>query len=75
MVTPAQHAAHTSMRQSLLGKMGIKMPNLSDMRLNKSGTVGTEPIAKPNGRGGFNKFTELKFGGLGKFDIPNNKIS
>lgn len=44
--------------------------NINDVSLNKSGTVGTEPIGKPDGRGGINKFTELKFGSLGAVDIP-----
>lgn len=38
---------------------------INDVSLNKSGTVGTEPISKGN-----NKFTELKAGPLGKVDVP-----
>ncbi len=44
------------------------MANLNDIRLNKSGTVGTEPIAK-NG----NRYTEVKLGKLGAVDVPASK--
>lgn len=65
------HAAHTNMLQTVRKSFGLKMPNLGDMRLNKSGTVGTEPIGKPNANGGIDKFTELKFGKLGSIDLPS----
>lgn len=45
-----------------------KKLNIRDMSLNKSGTIGTEPISK----GGKN-YTELKFGKLGKIDLPSKK--
>lgn len=38
---------------------------VNDMALNKSGTVGTEPITKGN-----NKFTSVKAGNLGHIDVP-----
>lgn len=43
---------------------------LNDMSLNKSGTVGTEPISKGN-----NKYTEVKAGGLGKVDVPMGTLN
>lgn len=46
--------------------------NLGDMRLNKKGTVGTEPIMKMTKRGP-KRFTEVKLGKLGKIDIPNRR--
>lgn len=46
----------------------------SDFRLNKSGTIGTEPIAKPNGSGGYDRGVDLKFGGLGSVFVPTQKI-
>lgn len=48
------------------------LKKLGDMRLNKSGTVGTEPTAKKNKDGSFTNYTELKFGKLGKIDIPRS---
>lgn len=52
-----------------IGNAAAKATNwpkgLNDMQLNRSGTVGTEPISKGN-----NKFTEVKAGRLGKLDIP-----
>lgn len=77
MVTPQQHASHFAGIQGIRGKFGLpkmSMPNLSDIRLNKSGTVGTEPMGIPNGKGGINRVTEVKLGSLGHFDIPNNKM-
>lgn len=76
MVTPAQHASHFAGIQNIRAASGLpkmSMPNLSDMHLNKSGTVGTEPLGIPNGKGGYNRVTEVKLGSLGHFDIPNNK--
>lgn len=71
-VTPAQHAIHTQGLQKTRMSLGLpKMPNFSDIRLNKSGTVGTEPMGRPNSSGGVNKFTELKLGSLGKIDLPS----
>ena len=43
---------------------------INDVSLNKAGTVGTEPISKGN-----NKFTEVKAGSLGKFDIPMGTLN
>ena len=42
---------------------------INDMSLNKSGTVGTEPISKGN-----SKYTEIKAGKLGKVDVPMGKL-
>lgn len=70
-VTPAQHAAHTGILQRVRQSFGLpKMPDLGDIRLNKSGTIGTEPIGKVQPNGSVKRFTELKFGKLGKIDIP-----
>lgn len=43
---------------------------VNNVSLNKSGTVGTEPISKGN-----NKFTEIKAGSLGKLDIPMGTLN
>lgn len=50
-----------------------KRKNLSDVRLNKAGTIGTEPIAKKT-KNGYRKYTEVKLGKLGKVSIPGKRI-
>lgn len=75
-VTPQAHAAHSANVQSVRSGFGLpkmSLPNFGDMNLNKSGTIGTEPMGIPNGKGGYNRVTEVKMGSLGHFDIPNNK--
>lgn len=56
-----------------LGNVAAKVTGwpggVNDVQLNKKGTVGTEPISK-----GSNKYTEVKAGPLGKFDIPMGKL-
>ena len=43
---------------------------LGDLQLNKSGTIGTEPIGKvENGR--VDKYTDIKLGKLGAVEVPN----
>lgn len=51
---------------SLLGR-------LKDINLNKSGTIGTEPIGKFNRKGEFTKGTEFKLGKLGAVFVPDIK--
>lgn len=46
---------------------------LDNMNLNKKGTVGTEPIGKVQPDGSLKRYTEVKLGKLGKFDIPNKR--
>ena len=41
--------------------------DIGDMRLNKSGTIGTEPIMKKG-----KMYTNVKLGKLGGFDIPHH---
>lgn len=64
-----KRAAKKSVKKRGIGNAVAKVTGwpggLNNVSLNKAGTVGTEPISKGN-----NKFTELKAGGLGKFDIP-----
>lgn len=54
----------------------VKKPSngLSDIRLNKSGTIGTEPIAKLDKKGNMRNYTEVKLGKLGSFSIKGKKI-
>lgn len=47
---------------------------ISDVRLNKSGTIGTEPIAKLDKEGNMRNYTEVKLGKLGSFDIKGKKV-
>lgn len=63
-VTPAEHAVHTAGIAST--RSSFNLPPLNDLQLNKSGTVGTEPIQSPNGK----TYTEVKLGKLGKVDVP-----
>lgn len=47
---------------------------LSDTQLNKAGTIGTEPTATPNGKGGYDRGVQVKLGKVGAFTIPTGKI-
>lgn len=51
-------------------KSGIK---LNDVRLNKSGSIGTEPMGRIGKSGAMEKFTEVKLGRLGKVDLPSKE--
>lgn len=51
-------------------KMQKMVNKISDMRLNKSGSIGTEPIAKRDSSGRLRKYVQVKAGKLGGFDIP-----
>lgn len=48
--------------------------SLEDMRLNRSGTVGTEPILQRDRNGNLRKYIEVKAGPFGKFDIPTRDV-
>tara|TARA_R110000868_G_scaffold175724_5_gene412927 strand:- start:495 stop:662 length:168 start_codon:yes stop_codon:yes gene_type:complete len=48
---------------------------LNDIRLNKKGTIGTEPVAKKNKKGVWRKGTEVKFGKLGSVFLPGKKLN
>jgi hypothetical protein len=47
---------------------------LSDMPINKSGTVGTEPIARKKADGSYERGVEVKFGRAGTMFVPTDKI-
>lgn len=71
-VTPQQHQTHTAGLGTMRASLGLpKLPNMGDLRLNKSGTVGTEPIGVPIGNGGMKRVTQVKLGKLGSFNIPD----
>lgn len=70
-VSRQEHIAHTGMIQRIRNTFNLPKINPGDMNLNRSGSVGTEPMAIPNGKGGYNRVTEVKMGSLGKVDIPN----
>lgn len=56
--------------QMILDKTRAIAQKAGDVRLNKSGTVGTEPISRP---GDPQVRTEVKLGPVGSFQIPTKK--
>lgn len=62
----------TSRMNNLIGGIKEKTSHLDDVQLNKSGTVGTEPIGKPQKDGSIKRYTEVKLGKIGKIDIPRH---
>lgn len=71
--TKSQFASKLKSIGNLRKSFGLPhMPDLGDMRLNKSGTVGTEPIGKVQPNRSVKRYTEVKLGKLGKIDIPRS---
>jgi hypothetical protein len=52
----------------------IKALSWINGKLNEKG-FGVEHVAKPTGGGGSTHYNELKFGKMGKVNIPNGKVS
>ncbi len=72
MASPATRARNMAAIKNIgttVGNAAAKMTGwpkgINDVQVNKSGTIGTEPMSRGN-----SKFTEVKAGGLGKLDIP-----
>ena len=70
-VAGAAAKAYLNETQKAATAVSNAMSKAGDMRLNKSGTVGTEPVTNSRGQ----RTTEFKFGKLGSFQAPVAPVS